>query len=147
MLLVSNILKVKGTDIFTIEKDTTTLEALELMAEKNVGALLVMDNKEVVGIFSERDFVREVAKDKTLLLKMPVESFMTKEVYSVTSSDTIDECMALMTNKHFRHLPVCDDGQLVGLISIGDVVKQAIDDKDLLITNMEDYILGRGFGK
>ena len=147
MLLVSNILKVKGSDIFTIEKNTTTIEALELMAEKNVGALLVMDNKEVVGIFSERDFVREVAKDKTLLLKMPVESFMTKEVYSVTSSDTIDECMALMTNKHFRHLPVCDDGQLVGLISIGDVVKQAIDDKDLLITNMEDYILGRGFGK
>ena len=147
MLLVSNILKTKGTNIFTIEKDTTTIEALELMAEKNVGALLVMDNKEVVGIFSERDFVREVAKDKTLLLKMPVESFMTKEVYSVTSSDTIDECMALMTNKHFRHLPVCDEGQLVGLIFIGDVVKQAIDDKDLLITNMEDYILGRGFGK
>lgn len=147
MLLVSNVLKVKGSDIFTIEKDTTTIEALELMAEKNVGALLVMDNKEVVGIFSERDFVREVAKDKTLLLKMPVETFMTKEVYSVTSSDTIDECMALMTNKHFRHLPVCDDGQLVGLISIGDVVKQSIEDKNLLISNMEDYILGRGFGK
>lgn len=147
MLLVSNILKAKGSDIFTIEKDTTTIEALELMAEKNVGALLVMDKKEVVGIFSERDFVREVAKDKTLLLKMPVGSFMTKEVYSVTSSDTIDECMALMTNKHFRHLPVCDDGQLVGLISIGDVVKQSIEDKNLLITNMEDYILGRGFGK
>jgi len=106
-----------------------------------------MDNKEVVGIFSERDFVREVAKDKALLLKMPVESFMTKEVYSVTSSDTIDECMALMTNKHFRHLPVCDDGQLVGLISIGDVVKTSIEDKNLLISNMEDYILGRGFGK
>jgi CBS domain-containing protein len=147
MLLVSNVLKVKGSDIYTVEKDTTTIEALELMAEKNVGALLVMDNKEVVGIFSERDFVREVAKDKALLLKMPVESFMTKEVYSVTSSDTIDECMALMTNKHFRHLPVCDDGQLVGLISIGDVVKTSIEDKNLLISNMEDYILGRGFGK
>jgi CBS domain-containing protein len=147
MLLVSNILRAKGSDIFTVEKDTTTIEALELMAEKNVGALLVMDNKEVVGIFSERDFVREVAKDKGLLLKMPVGSFMTQEVYSVTSSDTIDECMALMTNKHFRHLPVCDDGQLVGLISIGDVVKQSIEDKNLLISNMEDYILGRGFGK
>lgn len=147
MLLVSNILRAKGSDIYTVEKDTTTIEALELMAEKNVGALLVMDNKEVVGIFSERDFVREVAKDKGLLLKMPVVSFMTKEVYSVTSSDTIDECMALMTNKHFRHLPVCDDGQLVGLISIGDVVKQSIEDKNLLISNMEDYILGRGFGK
>lgn len=147
MLLVSNVLRAKGSDIYTVEKDTPTIEALELMAEKNVGALLVMDNKEVVGIFSERDFVREVAKDKALLLKMPVGSFMTKEVYSVTSKDTIDECMALMTNKHFRHLPVCDDGQLVGLISIGDVVKQSIEDKNLLITNMEDYILGRGFGK
>jgi CBS domain-containing protein len=147
MLLVSNVLRAKGSTIYTVEKDTTTIEALELMAEKNVGALLVMDNKEVVGIFSERDFVREVAKDKALLLKMPVGSFMTKEVYSVTSSDTIDECMALMTNKHFRHLPVCDDGQLVGLISIGDVVKQSIEDKNLLISNMEDYILGRGFGK
>jgi CBS domain-containing protein len=147
MLLVSNILRAKGSDIYTVEKDTTTIEALELMAEKNVGALLVMDNKEVVGIFSERDFVREVAKDKGLLLKMPVGSFMTQEVYSVTSSDTIDECMALMTNKHFRHLPVCDEGQLVGLISIGDVVKQSIEDKNLLISNMEDYILGRGFGK
>lgn len=147
MLLVSNVLKAKGSVIYTVEKDTTTIEAIELMAEKNVGALLVMDNKEVVGIFSERDFVREVAKDKTLLLKMPVETFMTKEVYSVTSSDTIDECMALMTNKHFRHLPVCDEGQLVGLISIGDVVKQSIEDKNLLISNMEDYILGRGFGK
>jgi CBS domain-containing protein len=147
MLLVSNVLRAKGSTIYTVEKDTTTIEALELMAEKNVGALLVMDNKEVVGIFSERDFVREVAKDKGLLLKMPVGSFMTKEVYSVTSSDTIDECMALMTNKHFRHLPVCDDGQLVGLISIGDVVKQSIEDKNLLISNMEDYILGRGFGK
>ena len=147
MLLVSNVLKAKGSVIYTVEKDTTTIEALELMAEKNVGALLVMDNKEVVGIFSERDFVREVAKDKALLLKMPVESFMTKEVYSVTSSDTIDECMALMTNKHFRHLPVCDEGQLVGLISIGDVVKQSIEDKNLLISNMGDYILGRGFGK
>lgn len=147
MLLVSNVLRAKGSAIYTVEKDTTTIEALELMAEKNVGALLVMDNKEVVGIFSERDFVREVVKDKALLLKMPVGSFMTKEVYSVTSSDTIDECMALMTNKHFRHLPVCDDGQLVGLISIGDVVKQSIEDKNLLISNMEDYILGRGFGK
>ena len=147
MLLVSNVLRAKGSTIYTVEKDTTTIEALELMAEKNVGALLVMDNKEVVGIFSERDFVRQVAKDKALLLKMPVGSFMTKEVYSVTSSDTIDECMALMTNKHFRHLPVCDEGQLVGLISIGDVVKQSIEDKNLLISNMEDYILGRGFGK
>jgi CBS domain-containing protein len=147
MLLVSDILKTKGNAVYTVEKDTTVIEALEFMAEKNVGALVVMEGSKTVGIFSERDFVRAVANDKSLLLKLPIESFMTKEVYSITKSETIDECMALMTQKHFRHLPVCDEDQLVGLISIGDVVKQVIEDKDLLITNMEDYILGRGYGK
>ena len=147
MLLVSDILKIKGNAVYTIEKDTTVIEALELMTEKNVGALVVMEGSNTIGIFSERDFIRAVAKDKSLILNMPVETFMTKEVYSVCKSDTIDECMALMTQKHFRHLPVCDQDQLVGLISIGDVVKQTIEDKDLLITNMEDYILGRGYGK
>jgi CBS domain-containing protein len=72
---------------------------------------------------------------------------MTKEIFSVTPSETIEECMGLMTNKHIRHLPVCEDEKLVGLISIGDVVKQMIEDKDLLIDNMEKYILGRGYGQ
>jgi len=93
MLLVSDILKIKGNAVYTIEKETTVIEALELMVEKNVGALVVMEGSETIGIFSERDFVRAVANDKTLLLKMPVETFMTKEVYSVCKSDTIDECM------------------------------------------------------
>jgi CBS domain-containing protein len=78
---------------------------------------------------------------------MPVDSFMTKEVYFVTPSETIEECMAMMTQKHIRHLPVVFEGELKGLISIGDAVRQVIEDKDLLITNMEDYILGRGYGK
>jgi CBS domain-containing protein len=147
MILVSMVLKAKGHEIYTVEQDATTLEALELMAEKNIGALLVMDHDKPVGIFSERDFVREVAKEKTILLKMPVTTFMTKEIFSVTPSETIEECMGLMTNKHIRHLPVCEDEKLVGLISIGDVVKQMIEDKDLLIDNMEKYILGRGYGQ
>jgi CBS domain-containing protein len=147
MLLVKDILKIKGNSVYTVEKGTTVIEALEMMAEKNVGALVVMEGPATAGIFSERDFIRAVANDKALLLKMPIETFMTKEVYSVCTSDTIDECMALMTQKHIRHLPVCEQDQLVGLISIGDVVKQTIEDKDLLITNMEDYILGRGYGK
>ena len=147
MILVSMVLKAKGYEVYTVEKGTASIEALELMAEKNIGALLVMDHEKPVGIFSERDFVREVAKNITLLLKMPVDSFMTKEIFCVTPSETIEKCMALMTNKHIRHLPVCDDGQLVGIISIGDVVKQVIEDKDLLIDNMEKYILGRGYGQ
>ncbi|MCX6055724.1 MAG: CBS domain-containing protein [Chloroflexi bacterium] len=147
MILVNMVLKTKGREIFTVEQGTPAIEALEIMAEKNIGALLVVDQKKPVGIFSERDFVRAVAKNKTTMLNMPVDSFMTKEIVSVTPSETIDECMAVMTKKHIRHLPVCESGQLVGLISIGDVVKQLIEDKDLLIDNMEKYILGRGYGQ
>lgn len=144
MILVSMLLKTKGNAVYTVLTGTTTIDALELMAEKNIGALLVMEHDKPIGIFSERDFIREVAKDKTLLLKMPVDSFMTKELFCVTPSETIEECMGLMTTKHIRHLPVLDNGKLAGLISIGDVVKQAIEDKDLLIDNMEKYILGKG---
>ncbi len=147
MVLVRDILKAKGNAVYTIPPTATVLEALEFMAEKNVGALVVTVKDDLVGIFSERDFVREVAKDKTIQLKLPVETFMTREVVCVAPDETHEECMALMTQRHIRHLPVCDRGKLAGLISIGDVVKQTISDKDLLITNMEDYILGRGFGK
>ena len=147
MVLVRDILKAKGNEVYTVSPDTTIVEALELMAEKNIGALVVMQKDDLVGIFSERDFVREVAKDKLLQLKLPVETFMTRTVYCVDPEETHEECMALMTQKRIRHLPVCDQGKLAGLISIGDVVKQTIADKDLLINNMQDYILGRGFGK
>jgi CBS domain-containing protein len=147
MILVSMLLKAKGHEVYSVEKGTTVLEALEFLAEKNIGALLVMENNNPIGIFSERDFVREVAKSKTLLLKMPVETFMTRTIICVSPSETIEEVMALMTNKHIRHLPVCDEGKLTGVISIGDVVKQLIEDKDLLIDNMEKYILGRGYGQ
>jgi CBS domain-containing protein len=147
MITVSTLLMAKGYDIYTIDKDATALEALDLMAEKNIGALLVTHAKKPVGIFSERDFVRKVAEDKKIDTKTHVEKFMTPEVFCVTLTETMDEIMAIMTNKHIRHLPVCDEGQLVGMISIGDVVKQEISDKDLLIDNMEKYILGRGYGE
>lgn len=147
MVLVRDILKAKGNAVYAVPPSATVLEALELMAEKNVGALLVTVKDDLVGIFSERDFVREVAKDKTIQLKMPVETYMTREVVCVAMDETHEECMALMTQKRIRHLPVCDKGKIAGVVSIGDVVKQTIEDKNLLITNMEDYILGRGFGK
>ena len=147
MITVSTLLMAKGYDIYTIDKDATALEALDLLAEKNIGALLVTHAKKPVGIFSERDFVRKVAADKKIDTKTHVEKFMTPEVFCVTLTETMDEIMAIMTNKHIRHLPVCDEGQLVGMISIGDVVKQQIEDKDLLINNMEKYILGRGYGE
>ena len=144
--LVSMILKAKGYDVITINPGATVIEALEIMAAKNIGAILVVENGKSVGIFSERDFVREIAKDQCFMLKMPVESCMTRELYCVTPSSTIDECMAVMTQKHIRHLPVMEGEKLVGIISIGDVVKNMIEDKNLLIDNLENYIFGPAYG-
>jgi CBS domain-containing protein len=147
MILVSMILKAKGSEVVTVNPSTTMIDALQIMAEKNIGAIMVLDNGKPVGIFSERDFVREIAREQCLMLKLPVESCMTKELYCVTPSSTIDECMAIMTNKHIRHLPVMQAEELVGIISIGDIVKNMIEDKDLLIDNLQNYIFGPQFGK
>jgi CBS domain-containing protein len=147
MLTVAEILRAKGHEVFWVETGTTVLKALELMAAKDIGALLVMNKGEPVGIFSERDFARLVAEKKNADLSVPVDACMTRDVFCVSPNETDDECMALLTNKHFRHLPVRDDEKIVGVISIGDVVKNLIEDKNLLIDNMEKYILGRGYGE
>ena len=102
---------------------------------------------KAVDIFSERDFARLVAREQKVDPRLPVGKGMTKDVVCVSFDETVDECMALMTTQRLRHLPVCDQNSIVGIISIGDVVKSLIEDKDLLIQNMEEYILGRGFGK
>jgi CBS domain-containing protein len=117
------------------------------MAEKGIGAVLVMEGEKVAGIFSERDFARKVAKTKTLDLDIPVSDLMTKDVFVISPDETLDECMALMSSTRIRHLPVMDEDKLVGLISIGDVVRYSIDDKNLQIQNMEKYILGIGYGQ
>lgn len=147
MILVSMILKAKGSEVVTVTPDALVAEALQLMAEKNIGAIMVLDKGKPVGIFSERDFVREVARDQCITLKLPVETYMTRELYCVTPSSSMDECMAIMTNKHIRHLPVMEGDELVGIISIGDIVKNMIEDKDLLIDNLQSYIFGTSFGK
>jgi CBS domain-containing protein len=141
------ILKAKGSEVVTVNPGTTMIDALQIMAEKNIGAMIVLDHSKPVGIFSERDFVREIAREQCLMLKLPVESCMTKELYCVTPSSTSDECMAIMTNKHIRHLPVMQGDELVGIISIGDIVKNMIEDKDLLIDNLQNYIFGPSFGR
>lgn len=147
MLTIANILRTKGNVVYSIEKGTSLLEALEMMAEKGIGALLVMEAGKPVGIFSERDFARMVAREKKLDLSSLVDDVMTKHIYCVTNEDTIDEAMAVMTRQRFRHMPVREGDKIVGVISIGDVVSSLIVDKDLLIQNMEDYILGRGYGQ
>lgn len=147
MLTISSVLRAKGNAVYWVETGTSLLAALELMSEKGIGALLVMDKGEPVGIFSERDFARVVAREKQLNLASPVDACMTRNIFCITRDETIDECMAIMTAQHFRHLPVCENNKIIGIISIGDVVKNLIEDKDLLIQNMQNYILDRGFGE
>ncbi|MBE0699123.1 MAG: CBS domain-containing protein [Anaerolineaceae bacterium] len=147
MLTVFDLLKVKGDGIWAISPETTTLEALRFMAEKKVGALLVLEGGILVGIISERDFVYRIAEDRACVLDRTVSEYMTTTVITVTPKQTIQDCMKLMTDKHIRHLPVLSENQLVGLISIGDVVKGIISEQSSLIRNLEDYIVGGGYGQ
>ncbi len=145
MATVSNLLKVKGKDVWTVQSGTQVKDTLRLMAEKNIGAVLVLDGARIVGVFSERDYARHAARRESMLLNEPVDDFMTRAVYYVSPSQTLEEVMALMTSKHIRHLPVLEDDQLVGVISIGDVVKKLMDEKETTIQGLENYILGRDF--
>lgn len=147
MNFVSAILQVKGTSVYTVGEDALLLEVLELMADKKIGAVLVMSGEKIAGIFSERDFARKVANTKMVDLEWPIKELMTKEVFVISPDETIDECMALMSSTRIRHLPVVENGKLVGIISIGDVVNFNIDDKDLQIQNMKKYIFGYGYGQ
>jgi len=145
MRIVVDILKAKGNTVWSIHPSATVHEALRLMAEKNVGALLVVDGS-VVGIFSERDYARKVILEGRSSLNTLVREIMTEKVLFVQPEQSIDECMAIMTRAHVRHLPVMEGSKLVGIISIGDVVKGLIADKDMEIQQLENYIDGRGYG-
>ena len=143
MKSVADILNAKGTNVWTIPPYVTVFEALSLMAEKNVGALVVVDQGAVTGMLSERDYARKVILHGKSEKETYVREIMTSNVYSVVREDKLDQCMALMTTKHIRHLPVIDDGKLLGIISIGDVVKAIIADKETLIKDLENYITGK----
>jgi CBS domain-containing protein len=143
MITVKDILDEKGHTAWTIGPDAKVLEALELMAKKGLGALVVLENDEVVGIMSERDYARKIMLMGRQSQDTPVRDIMTREVYGVHDDTTAEECMALMTDKHIRHLPVCKEGKLAGIISIGDVVKAVITDQKVKIENLENYIMGK----
>lgn len=147
MLTVNDILKVKGNDVWAISPETTTIAALRFMAEKKIGALLVLDEGVIVGIISERDFVNRIAADRACVLDRPVSEYMTEKVIMVTPKHTIHQCMEVMTDRRIRHLPVISDGHLAGLISIGDVVRSIISEQSSMIQNLEDYIVGGGYGR
>ncbi|WP_187261387.1 CBS domain-containing protein [Pontibacter beigongshangensis] len=137
---VRHILQKKGHAILTIEPTSTVYRALEMMVEKNVGALLVMENDRFAGIFTERDYARKVILKGKASRETLVKEIMSEHPVSVTPDNTVEECMKLMTQKYIRHLPVLENQHLVGLISIGDVVKYLIEEQQFIIENLEHYI-------
>jgi CBS domain-containing protein len=143
MNTVKDILQEKGTQVWSVTPDTTVFDALKLMAEKNIGAVLIMENNKIDGIFSERDYARKVVLEGKSSRELPVKEIMSSRVLFVTTDKNLDECMALMIEKKIRHLPVLEDDNLKGIISIGDVVKTVLDHKEFTIEQLEQYISNR----
>lgn len=140
MNTVRKILEHKGTDIWHTSPDTSVFEALRLMAEKNVGALLVLEGEDLVGVFSERDYARKIVLLGRVSKETPVSRVMSENPVCVGPAQSVGECMAIMTERHIRHLPVMEEDRLVGIISIGDVVRDIIADQSATIGYLKDFI-------
>src|SRR5512138_3965394 len=142
MINVRDLVRQKGTRVFSVKPETTVLDALKLMADENIGAVLVMQNDRLVGILSERDCVRKVDLAGKTARETRVEEIMTAEVLYVNASQSLDECMAVMIDKNIRHLPVFEGGELLGVISVRDVLKEVVDYQQFMISQLEHYISG-----
>lgn len=139
---VNDLLRVKGTDIWSIVPDATVYEAIQLIADKGIGAVLVTEGDRVVGLFSERDYARKVILEGRSSRETPVRDVMTTELISVRPDQPVSDCMELMTENRIRHLPVMEDDKLLGLVSIGDLVKEVIAEQQFIIDQLENYISG-----
>ena len=142
MKIVHQLLEAKGSDVWSVAPDETVYEAVRRMAEKEVGALLVMEGERLVGILSERDYARQVILKGRASRDTPVRDIMTRDVVTGRLDHRIDVCMARMTERRIRHLPIVEDGQVVGMISIGDLVKAIIAEQQATISQLEQYITG-----
>jgi CBS domain-containing protein len=142
MKTVRHILHEKGTAVFAVSPDASVCDAVRIMDENDIGVLVITRGENVIGIISERDIARKIILNDTSAVTTPVSDIMTTDIITVTPDKSIDECMALMTSKHIRHLPVIDGKKLAGLISIGDVVKATITEKEQLIKELQNYISG-----
>ena len=142
MTTIAQLLNTKGDQIWSVEPKATIFEALEIMSEKEIGALLVMVDGKLTGIFSERDYARKVILKGKSSKETPVGELMTKKVFYIDSQKTINDCMAMMTAKRIRHVPVIEDNQVVGIVTIGDVVNQIISEQEVTINHLENYITG-----
>jgi CBS domain-containing protein len=139
---IDTLLKDKGKDIWSIGPQETAFKALETMAQRNVGALLVIDKGKLVGIFSERDYARKVILKGKSSKDTTVGKLMTPDVFYASPENTLQETMALMTAKHIRHMPVLKNDRLIGMVTLGDVVKQIISEQKFTIKELEKYISG-----
>ena len=143
MITLKQMLAAKNRPLAVVTPDDSVFHALSLMAMHDVGALLVLDGEDLVGIFTERDYARKLILHGKSSKETLVSEIMSDKVAYVTLSATVDECMALMTEKHFRHLPVLsEDGEVIGIVSIGDLVKATISNQQFLISQLEHYITG-----
>ncbi|MBI1996946.1 MAG: CBS domain-containing protein [Deltaproteobacteria bacterium] len=142
MKKVRDILEHKGRNVWSIEPDASVFDALKLMAEKDIGALIVLDGGNLVGIISERDYARKIVLLGRASPTTQVKEIMTTDVVCVDPERNVDECMALVTERRVRHLPVLENGKLIGLISIGDLVKSIITEQQFIIEQLERYITG-----
>lgn len=140
MLKVNDILKTKGSNVFSVLPNTSVYDALKIMGEKNIGALMVIENDELRGIFSERDYARKVVLANRTSRDTLISEIMTANVITISPSDTIDHCMEQMSEKRIRHLPVAVNGKVVGLISISDVVTAIIQSQKETISHLQNYI-------
>lgn len=140
---VRNILEGKGNNVFSVEPTTIVYSAIETMAQKNIGGLLICENGKLVGIFTERDYARKLILKGKSSKDTTIGDLMTKNPFTVSLDSSIEECMELMSNRRIRHLPVVENGELIGVISIGDVVRFIIEEQKSIIAHLESYIAGQ----
>jgi CBS domain-containing protein len=143
MSTVSELLSTKGTKVFTIDRDKTVLEAIRLMVDANVGSLIITEGDAICGIFTERDYLRRIVLQGRTSRDTPVIEVTTERLVVVEPSRSIEECMSIMTSERIRHLPVLDGGKLVGLVSIGDLVKHLSKEREAEIRYLTEYISGK----
>jgi CBS domain-containing protein len=140
MKTLKQLLDAKGREVYTISPEASVLDALRLMAEKSVGALIVTEGRRIAGVISERDYARKVILHGKSSHELAVRDIMTSKVITVSPGQTVEECMALMTEKRIRHLPVTEGERLIGVLSIGDLVKEVIAEQQQTIQQLESYI-------
>ena len=142
MTTAHDILRIKGQTVHSVRPDDTVLTALGVMAKHDIGAVLVLDDSEIAGILTERDYARKVALAGRSSKDSPVRAIMTASVVCVRPTNTVEDCMSLMTQRRVRHLPVVENSRVVGLVSIGDLVKATIDEQEFTINQLKNYIAG-----